>query len=45
MGLEKSNQAHPYKYLAGIVSFGLSKCGTPGKLIFSFRKVKLGGLR
>lgn len=30
MGEDHSNQLVPYSYLAGIVSFGPAKCGTPG---------------
>lgn len=30
MGEDNSNPRNPYLYLAGIVSFGLSECGTAG---------------
>lgn len=30
MGEDKSNPRNPYLYLAGVVSFGLSECGTAG---------------
>lgn len=30
MGEDKTNPMNPYSYLAGIVSFGPSDCGTPG---------------
>lgn len=30
MALDKSNPMNPYLYLAGVVSFGPSQCGTKG---------------
>lgn len=36
MGEDNTNSLNPYLYLAGIVSFGPTKCGTagyPGKII------------